>query len=440
MLGTIRHFSCRIAHSPPELLGVAISPSAGDDVTACATTPLHFHLNPLHSHPLKNMLLQLLSVLGYSSGGSIDRNPPQMCDGIDVCPSTNVPLPCARRPCPFEVRRVCPGGMTEVAPPVRTDAYSIRTGNAEQSQDPTQYTPGELIPLYVKVLKRTIPGKAEAGRVTRGYESAKYIGLLLYAVQTGDDAETKVGSWEVPLEEPARFWTPPDSPGCDRKAVMHRYSEPKHYLERFMFRAPAAGTGSITIRCLIKQGDTNMGAFYWPTAPASTTPTLSPSNGRSNGDLVLSEAAPPSPPRVWSYRGVPGETCTSVCAAQGLSCDAGQLIATTTADVLDTAISPTFLCRPPYLTTCTDDTPRMSGLGDGLCWYRDDATCAARAVSACDAVSPATLAEGLRLCPCVATSGRRRMLEGANATSVSGGPHKTHTDVPLARRRRIRSI
>ena len=97
---------------------------------------------------------------------------------------------------------------------------------------------------------------------------------------------------------------------------MHRYSEPKHYLERFMFRAPAAGTGSITIRCLIKQGDTNMGAFYWPTAPASTTPTLSPSNGRSNGDLVLSEAAPPSPPRVWSYRGVPGETCTSVCAAR----------------------------------------------------------------------------------------------------------------------------
>ena len=42
---------------------------------------------------------------------------------------------------------------------MRTDAYSIRTGNAEQSQDPTQYTPGELIPLYVKVLKEQFPAR-----------------------------------------------------------------------------------------------------------------------------------------------------------------------------------------------------------------------------------------------------------------------------------------
>ena len=41
-------------------------------------------------------------------------------------------------------------------------------------------------------------------------------------------------------------------------------------------------------------------------------------------------------------------------------------------------IAPSFLCSPPFLRTCTDGAPRMSGLGDGLCFYRDD-TCAERA-------------------------------------------------------------
>ena len=32
----------------------------------------------------------------------------------------------------------------------------------------------------------------------------------------------------------------------------------------FIFRTPPTGTGPITFRALVKQGETNKGAFYWP--------------------------------------------------------------------------------------------------------------------------------------------------------------------------------
>ena len=90
---------------------------------------------------------------------------------------------------------------------------------------------------------------------------------------------------------------------------MHADAEPKHYLERFAFRAPQAGTGPITFRALIKQGDTNMGAFYWTTAPA-TGIGGSPTAGRAGGDLILRESPGPPPVRTWGYRGGVGDTCT----------------------------------------------------------------------------------------------------------------------------------
>ena len=141
-----------------------------------------------------------------------------------------------------------------VAPPTRSAVYTLRTGNdgpdlqvvsntqvSGGSTDPTSYVPGELMPLYLKVVQKMIQRMEDAGR-PNGWESSKYIGLLLYAVRMGDRTEEKVGSWEIPLEEPARFWTPDDAPGCSGKALMHRYAEPKHFLEIVRFRAPPAGT------------------------------------------------------------------------------------------------------------------------------------------------------------------------------------------------------
>ena len=88
---------------------------------------------------------------------------------------------------------------------------------------------------------------------------AAAISSLRYAV---DANERKVGGWAIPLESPMRFWLPPD-PGCEGRSLMHAGAEKKRYVERFVFRAPPAGTGPITFRVLVKQGETNRGAFYW---------------------------------------------------------------------------------------------------------------------------------------------------------------------------------
>ena len=75
------------------------------------------------------------------------------------------------------------------------------------------------------------------------------------------------------------------------------------------------------------------------------------------------------------------------------------------ADELADAIAPSFMCQPPLIQTCTDGAPRMSGLGDGICWYRAQ-SCPVRTSAACDAVPVSSFDDGLRLCPCV-PSGRR---------------------------------
>ena len=145
------------------------------------------------------------------------------------------------------------------------------------------------MPLYLKVVKKFILRKVEAGRDDMScsggcWESSKYIGLLLYAVRMGDLTEEKIGSWEIPLEEPARFWTPDDMPGCGGKAGMHRYAEPKHFLEVIRFRAPPAGTGAITFRCLLKQV-TSSSSFT--TSPPPLTPSLPPQAGRHEWRRIL---------------------------------------------------------------------------------------------------------------------------------------------------------
>ena len=53
----------------------------------------------------------------------------------------------------------------------------------------------------------------------------------------------QVGSWEIPLEEGARFWMPPD-PGCAGHALMHADAELKSYVER----THAAGLKPCTTR------------------------------------------------------------------------------------------------------------------------------------------------------------------------------------------------
>ena len=330
-------------------------------------------------------------VVAFSSGGGdpTRQGSPtlQSCDAISTCGSGT-----------------CPSGMTLVAPPVRSDTYTLRTGRgALPVSDPNDYVPGELLTLYMSVTRRMIPGKEQAGARIVANETAKYIGLLVYAVRANDATERKVGGWELPLESNPKLWTPPDAPGCNGRALMHAGAEAKRYTERLIFRAPPAGTGPITFRALVKQGETNKGAFYWPVAPASYTPNLQPVAGLPNGDLTLLERPTPPPTRRWAHRAADeSQTCRQVCAQQQMNCEREPLISMNSASQLAAAVGPSFLCAPPLYATCSEAAPRMSGLGDGMCWYRES-TCPARTQpDPCDALPSVGFDSGLRLCPCVA--------------------------------------
>ena len=358
------------------------------------------------------LFLTVPTAVAFSSGGGSgldDNGLPylQPCDALTLC------------------EPACPPGMTAVGPPERSEVY--RFGTADGT---TSYVPGQLLTMSLNLTARTIVGKRDAGTRLVGNETAKYLGLLLVAV---DKREIKVGTWKIALDDSPRFWLPPD-PGCGGRALMHADAELKGFSERFVFEAPPAGTGPITFRVLVKQGETNKGAFYWPATVDTTGSAVQlPSFGVAGGDLTLSEAAEgadgvdgdgvqwlSAASRAIEWAGP--QACSAVCAAQGLTCDEAALLHASSESRLLGQVEHQFLCVPPLLAGC-DGAPRMSGLGDGFCWYRDD-ECAAEA-SLCDAVpQDADYATSIRLCACAGGGGGRRSRRlhlGAAATDAALG-------------------
>ena len=132
------------------------------------------------AQPLLLLASALLSAAFSGGGGSGDADDgsplAQTCDALTLCAI------------PDNGTTRCPDGMHMVAPPVRSDVYFLATEDGSAS-----YTPGELLLLTISVTRRRIIGKRDRGATLVGNESSKYIGLLLYAVQMGDAAETKVG-------------------------------------------------------------------------------------------------------------------------------------------------------------------------------------------------------------------------------------------------------
>ena len=388
-------------------------------------------------------------VAAFSSGGGSGKDNNglpflQSCDALTVC----VP--------------VCPGndgcGTADAL-----GVYSFGTKNGDTSYEPDSLIPMEVahrlsnpglaLPYppahqsHVRTLvcdssispPRTIQGKRNAGALTLGNETAKYLGVLMYAV---DRFETKVGTWEVALDATTRFWTPPD-PGCGGHALMHADAELKSYRERFIFRAPPPGTGPLTFRVLVKQGETNKGAFYWPstvdTAAASSV-SLSPSWGVAGGDLVLTEAATDdddvtAPGTVHWIRAASTaidwagpQSCAQVCTDYGLSCDEAALLDANSEGALLPKLEYDYVCMPPLLAGC-NGAPRMSGLGDGFCWYRDE-SCndGAPPPSACEEVPLADYTTNIRLCPCAGADARRSLL----SSRASSSPDQTSEERRMA--------
>ena len=106
---------------------------------------------------------------------------------------------------------------------------------AERAHDPTTYTPGVFNELHLRVL----------------HPQWKYIGLLLYAVQTGEGhidedenlIETPIGEWDVSAA-PDEFYI---SPACGAAAVTHMDANAKR-IEQAKLRAIGMRNRVITER------------------------------------------------------------------------------------------------------------------------------------------------------------------------------------------------
>ena len=362
-------------------------------------------------------LLTSSLVYAYSVGTGNIYGKPQTCDAINVCDGDDADAP-------------CPRGMHHVAPPERSTVYTITATSSSYRHDElmginidtnakfmqARRDAGEyqcFASLDAEELVATCKNPNQPGGVGTElpiYESAKWIGLLLYAE---DATGKKVGGWEIPPVVPSIFWAPAD-PGCERHAIMHSDASPKDYHHELRWRAPAAGTGPVTFRALVKQGDTNGGAFYWPTATAMANPATQ--------DLQLSESMQPTATSGW-FRGT--TSCDATCAGQGGKvCDGNALLASSSAAGLKTSVERFMTCRLPIVTSCDAGAPSFMN-AEQFCSYRADATqCAmpnpATTASAACAATPAV--EKMRLCPCMTNRRRRLLLDASTGPSNAAAP------------------
>lgn len=192
--------------------------------------------------------------------------------------------------------------MKWVQPPVGSAMYTITAPSAT-------YVPDELVPITLTVL----------------HLDFVYIGLLLVSMANSNNSF--VGGWHVLDGDP--FFLPAT---CKFQAVVHANADVKNIVHTFYWRAPA-GTGSVSFRALIKQGEQNHGNFYKP------------------ADLVLTESsATPAAQSVW--KGAPGDSCDETCGKQAMACDAAGTLGLNTPALLQAQVSKYYPCRTPYLKAC----------------------------------------------------------------------------------------
>ena len=117
--------------------------------------------------------------------------------------------------------------------PVRSNCYEVVAGTDINNGD-TAYTPGQLLMIHVRVTCYNM----------------LYRGILIYAVNSNG---TKVGDWDITVIDPPDFkrpWTDPTNPCFG--SLMHNSAEYKPYHSMMYYKTPAAGTGQITFRAMVK--------------------------------------------------------------------------------------------------------------------------------------------------------------------------------------------
>eukprot|EP00948_MAST-09A_sp_MAST-9A-sp1_P001837 g1837.t1 len=238
------------------------------------------------------------------------------------------------------------GIMDWAAAPVRSDHFTLRSGDSMKvSDDPTTYAAGKFVPIFIEVL----------------HYQYKYRGLLLHAV---DSQGNTVGEWGLPSDKPGYdFWHPTT---CGKQYVLHANGDDKHLGQRFYFKAPPAGTGTITFQLLLKVGPANEGEFYYP-----------------KQDLVLTEAGIESSQKY--YLGAQGDNCHDTCEKYNLKCNSfGLLKAAQDGErmglpALEKVFGREYPCALPLIMDCSIGSPAVFEVNSRSstkyrCYYHN-ATC-----------------------------------------------------------------
>jgi len=248
--------------------------------------------------------------------------------------------------------------MTWVRPAVRTDAFTLRSGDG-CGGDPTTYIPGQFTSIHVR---------------THKYKG-QFRGILLYAT---DMKGARVGDWQLDWPNSNMFWKPPQAV-CQNKSLMHLNGAEKYYHHEFKFISPPAGTGPIEFHCLIKRGQANTGEFYHPNL---------------NKNLILNEASPASG-NIW-VEGPVGSSCSQTCSSMSppRTCDSALLNnAFKWSGALQKDVLLSVGCASPALTSQFATT--VSKDPSGWCTY--PSPLAPMSTGACDAV-PSN--GSTPVCPC----------------------------------------
>lgn len=269
-----------------------------------------------------SLFLFMHSIHGMSLGAPT-------CDALGVCASGT-----------------CPPGMDQVAPPTRNSQYTIRTGDGRPSDDPTEYEPNSIVDIHVRTLD---------------YDG-KYIGMLIYAVEADQNGqfdasgcptgkpgcdgsvEVKTGEWVVPSGEPFRC-----SSICGCSALTHDSATLKRFHHVLHWRAPAAGTGKVIFRVIIKVGPTNGGWFYWP----------------MQRDLELSEGKLQTDTGITWVHGAEGQSCKDACRNenQDFECSPREMMSGYS------DFKQSFVCPTPLFTSCGNNEKAIAWSdADGDCF------------------------------------------------------------------------
>lgn len=247
------------------------------------------------------------------------------------------------------------GHMDWVKKPVRSNWYTVRTGDGELEDVITSYVPDEYVTMYVRSL--------EFGHRLRG--------LMIHA---NTEADEFVGTWDIPDD------TNPTThiPCSDPAVLLHTSAELKPYRLLMRWKAPPSGTGTVTFKTLIKDGQANEGEFYFPEV-----------------DLVLTEAEAES--KYW-VESEAEETCHDTCERHSKLCSDSLLELIDTASNFDVMVANEIPCNLPFIGTCGGNEPVFRE--DGYCTFYDSSCQDNNTVTSTCATVTSNIGTSARLCPC----------------------------------------